>query len=336
MIIPFFIPHAGCPHQCVFCNQKNITGKNTPPDPSSLPETIRSRLRTARSAGPVQVAFYGGSFTALPREAQKTYLEAVRPFVDTGAVAGIRLSTRPDAVSENTAKFLKQFSVHTIELGAQSMDDSVLRLSGRGHSAADTVNAVRLLRKHAFIVGLQLMPGLPGDSRESFGDTIGRIAELRPDFVRIYPALVIRDTPLEELYRAGRYHPLSLAEAITWCRDAMLSLEKADVEVIRVGLQTTEALQKPGTIVSGPYHPAFRQLVDSSIFLDKMRTILRHQPHLTRSVSFAVHPSDVSSAIGQKRHNIAVLQKEFDLAGIEIIPDDRLTRGTVLHQLSLV
>jgi histone acetyltransferase (RNA polymerase elongator complex component) len=336
MIIPFFIPHAGCTHQCVFCNQKNITGKKAAPDPSDIPSTIRSHLRAARSSGPAQVAYYGGSFTALPRETQKTYLEAVQPFIDAGEISCIRISTRPDAISADILELLIQHHVGIVELGAQSMDDGVLTRSGRGHSADDTVHAVRLLREHGFTIGLQLMPGLPGDSAGIFGDTVRRVIELRPDVVRIYPALVLKETPLEGLYRTGRYHPLSLAETVAWCRDAMLAFEKANVEVIRVGLQPTAELEKPGTIIAGPYHPAFRQLVDSSFFLDQMRTILRQRPHLMRSASLAVHPSDVSSAIGQKRHNIIVLQDEFDLAGLKIIPDDHMPRGTVRHQPSFV
>src|SRR5512137_483593 len=158
MIIPFFIPHAGCPHQCVFCDQTSITGKSTPPDPFSIPATILTYLGTAAPVGPAQVAFYGGSFTALPEALQRSYLEAVRPFLDAGMVGSIRLSTRPDAITPDILALLKRYRVTTVELGAQSMDDEVLRLSGRGHTAAHTVSACKLLREHALLIGIQLMP----------------------------------------------------------------------------------------------------------------------------------------------------------------------------------
>ena len=329
MIIPFFIPHAGCTHQCVFCNQKNITGKNAAPDPSSLPETIRSWLRTARSAGPVQVAFYGGSFTALPPDLQRAYLAPVQPFIDAGEIACIRISTRPDAIFADILEHLKQHRVGIVELGAQSMDDGVLTRSGRGHSADDTVHAVRLLREHGFTVGLQLMPGLPGDSADIFGDTVRRVIELRPDVVRIYPALVIRDTPLERLYRAGKYAPLSLDEAVVWCRDAMARFEAAGIQVIRVGLQPSEELERPGTIVAGPYHPALRQLAESSRFLERVRSVLAQAPARSTGIRISVNPRDLSSAIGQNRRNVLLLQREFGLASLNFGTDGSIPKGEI-------
>lgn len=264
MIIPFFIPHSGCPHQCVFCNQNKITGEHNQPVPESIPAKIADYLKTDKKKKPVQVAFYGGTFTALPLETQRRYLEAVRPFIEAGKVESIRVSTRPDCITAEVLSLLTEHRVSTVELGAQSMDDSVLARSGRGHTAADTVHAVGLLREHAFSIGLQLMPGLPGDSRERFFMTVDRTIDMRPDVVRIYPALVIKDTPLEELYYAGRYDPLSLEEAVMWCKVALGRFEESGIKVIRMGLQPTEELEKPGTIVTGPYHPSFRQLVQTT------------------------------------------------------------------------
>ena len=263
MIIPFFIPHSGRPHQCVFCNQKRITGEHNPPVPESIPAKIADYLKTDNKKKPVQVAFYGGTFTALPPEIQRRYLAVVQPFIEAGKVESIRVSTRPDCITEEGLSLLKDHRVSTVELGAQSMDDYVLARSGRGHNAADTVRAVALLRKRAFSIGIQLMPGLPGDSRERFFTTVDRTIDIRPDVVRIYPALVIRDTPLEELFYAGRYAPLSLEEAVMWCKVALGRFEQSGIRVIRMGLQPTEELLKPGTIVKGPYHPSFRQLVQT-------------------------------------------------------------------------
>ena len=326
MIIPFFITHSGCPHQCVFCNQKNITGQVDPIDPSMIPLKIGEYLATSTPDKPAHVAFYGGSFTALPFETQKAYLAAVRPFIHEGHIAGIRLSTRPDCITNEILSLLNEYHVTTIELGVQSMDDLVLIRSGRGHTANDTMNAVALLRKYGFFIGLQLMAGLPGDSAETFMKTVDTVVELKPDFVRIYPALVIKDTPLEDLYSSGRYKPLSLDDAVVLCREALERFERAEIDVIRIGLQPTGELERPGTIIAGPYHPAFRQMVESSILLDNMRSALRTRDGKTDTVSFQVHPKDLSAAIGQHRSNIELLKKEFGVRKIRIVAGESVMR----------
>ncbi len=330
MIIPFFIPHAGCPHQCVFCNQKKITGR-TETAPSDLTVCIRRYLDTAPSAPPHQVAFYGGTFTALPIALQKEYLKLTQPFIHAGFVKSIRLSTRPDAITREILDLLRAYTVETVELGVQSMNDRVLSLSGRGHSASDTASAVDVLKDYGFKIGLQLMPGLPGDSRQTFLSTMGQTIALKPDFVRLYPALVIRDTPLESLYHAGQFTPLSLDDAVSLCRHALIQFEDAGIDVIRIGLQPTEELERAGTIVAGPYHPAFRQLVESSIMLDRIRAVLAGAGAGTNSVQVMVNPADLSSAIGQKRSNIAALRKEFG-RDIRIRADSGVPRrGLKLH-----
>jgi histone acetyltransferase (RNA polymerase elongator complex component) len=361
MIIPFFIPHAGCPHQCVFCNQKKITGEQKRPDPASISVKIEIFLNTSaqsskakavipgvtRNPAPIKnpldsrlrgndeqckkdvhVAFYGGSFTALPFEQQQSYLGAVEPFISSGRINGIRLSTRPDCINREILALLREYHVKTIELGAQSMDDHVLARSGRGHTASDTVNAVGLLKECGFVIGLQLMPGLPGDSAEGFHQSVAQVIALKPDFVRLYPVLVIKGTPLEELYNTGRYTPLSLDDAISLCHSALMSFEQAGIEAIRIGLQPTEELERPGTILAGPYHPAFGQLVESSLFLEKMRLILKNRKEGNTTVVILVNPGDLSNAIGQKRSNIRTLQKEFRLNTLRIMPDPSLPLKT--------
>lgn len=329
MIIPFFIPHAGCPHRCVFCDQKSITGRAEAVDPSSIPQIIDQYLRSAPSGKGAQVAFYGGSFTALPVETQAAYLEAPRPFIDAGLIGSIRLSTRPDAVNPGVPAFLRQHRVRTVELGVQSMSDRVLGLSGRGQSAADAVNAVALLRGHGFDIGIQLMTGLPGESAESFADTVTRVIDLAPCFVRIYPTLVIKGTPLEKLFRSGDYRPLPLGEAVDLCRDAAERFERAGIRVIRTGIQQTGALAAPGTVVAGPHHPAFGQLVESSRFLERMRKLLREASRQTGPVIFRVHDSDLSTAIGQKRSNVRSLAREFGLRDVRIRTDPLVPGGSV-------
>lgn len=331
MIIPFFIPHAGCPHQCVFCNQKNIIGQKTSVDPSSVAQTISAYLDNADQQE-VQVAFYGGSFTALAIEAQKSYLEACQPFLASGRIKGIRLSTRPDCITKEILALLRDHQVDTVELGVQSMDDSVLMRSGRGHTAADTIHAVNLLRDQGFTTGLQLMPGLPGDAAGTFMATVNSVIGMGPAFVRIYPALVIKETPLEALYRSGNYTPLTLSEAVQWCKNALLQFEHAGIAVIRMGLQPTEELQRPGTILAGPYHPAFRQLVDSSILLDRMRAALQQRPPGAGPACLLSHPSEVAAAVGQKRSNIIALKKEFCLSELRVAGAPAVKKGSITYQ----
>jgi histone acetyltransferase (RNA polymerase elongator complex component) len=327
MIIPFFITHAGCPHQCVFCNQTNITGRKKPPDASSIHPSISRYLGTRRDNEAVQVAFYGGSFTALPIKDQISYLESVQPFIRSGDIESIRLSTRPDTITPAVLAVLKQYGVSTIELGAQSMDDDVLSRAGRGHTSADTRKACTLLRAQGFTLGLQLMPGLPGDTPETFRETVSQVISLKPDFVRIYPALVIKETPLAELYHAGRYAPLSLDEAVLLCHKAVARFEQAGIVVIRVGLQPTAELERPGTIIAGPWHPAFRQLVESARFLDTMSALLP-RGGTSGAVTFFVNPADLSSAIGQKRRNIHTIKDRYGM-NARIMADPAVPRGAV-------
>ncbi len=329
MIIPFFIPHAGCPHQCVFCNQKNIIGQTKQPVFSQLGARIEQYLAQRRPDEPVQIAFYGGTFTALPLDVQRSYLEAARPFVQSGRIQSIRISTRPDSISNSILELLKKYHVETIELGAQSMNNAVLNLSGRGHTAFDTENAVFLLRKFSFRIGLQLMPGLPGCSRATFRETIEKTLALSPDFVRLYPAIVIKDTPLEELFRTGQYTPLELDEAVYLCKEALIRFLNEGIEVIRIGLQSTEELEKPGTLIAGPYHPAFRQLVESSILLERMRSALSAGKEPGQAVRMLVHADDLSNAIGQKRSNVEALKKEFGLKKVLLQADNSISRRTV-------
>ncbi len=301
-----------------------------PENPDSIPVKINSYLTTRDTGEPIQVAFYGGSFTALPLETQTRYLDSVRPFILTGQVRNIRLSTRPDYISDRILSHLKQYQVTVVELGAQSMDDDVLARSYRGHTAADTCKAAALLRKRGFTIGLQLMPGLPGDSAEIFKKTVADVIDLRPDFVRLYPALVIRGTPLEKLYADGEYTPLTLDQAVSLCGYAYQEFQRAGIAVIRMGLQPTEELQEPGMILAGPFHPAFRQLVESSIFLEKMRLALLKRRNAHDTAIFQVDSRDISVAIGQHQSNIKAMEKEFGLRRVYISVKNGGNRGDVV------
>lgn len=263
LIIPIFIPFGGCPHQCVFCDQKGITGTSALPGIEEVKGTIAAYLSTWKGKGVKEAAFYGGSFTGLPLDAQKSYLEAAGEFVKSGRLDSLRLSTRPDYIDRNIVEFIKSHYVATVELGVQSMADEVLRLSGRGHTARQTQEAVCLLRAAGMSVGLQFMPGLPGDTRETVMHTVTEIIGLGPDFVRIYPSVVLKDTPLHRMYLAGAYRPWELDEMVSVCAEAKRLLDGAGIPVIRMGLQATDDLAR--ALVAGPFHPSFRQLVEAVV-----------------------------------------------------------------------
>ena len=259
LIIPIFIPQHGCPHQCVFCNQPRITGKEKLPDTTEVASIIDAYLNTWKGSGKKEIAFYGGSFTGIDKDVQEDFLIAAHRFVITGSIDSIRISTRPDYITEQGLALLKKYKVETVELGAQSMVDEVLRLSGRGHTAEDTAASVSLLKKYGFKVGLQFMPGLPGDTRDTILYTGAKIIELQPDFVRIYPTIVVKDTPLEKMYLAGSYTPWSLGEMIDIGKELVSLFIDRKIPIIRFGLQSNESMEQG--IVAGPYHPSFRELV---------------------------------------------------------------------------
>ncbi len=266
LVIPFFIPFGGCETICVFCDQRGITGTLGLPAPSEITAQIELYLGTWKGRGRKEVAFYGGTFTAMKESRQADCLGPVEPFLRDGRINGIRVSTRPDCISGEITAFLSDQGVDTVELGVQSMDDRVLTLSGRGHSAADTVRAVETLKRAGLSVGLQFMPGLPGDDAASVMATAREIIALRPDFVRVYPTVVMRHTLLERLFHEGRYRPWSLEEMVALCREISLLFEAAGIRIVRMGLQHTAGLE--GNIVAGPYHPSFRDLVLREISLN--------------------------------------------------------------------
>ncbi|HEY5973884.1 MAG TPA: radical SAM protein, partial [Geobacteraceae bacterium] len=261
-IVPFFIPHQGCPHRCVYCDQRAVTGRiETLPTTTTLLATIADYRRTAND-GPLEVAFYGGTFTALSLDLQESLLEPLQPLLVEGLVAAIRVSTRPDAITAAGAAMLREHGVGLVELGIQSLAESVLEQSDRGYGAAAVEQAFALLRAAGLKVGAQLMPGLPGDGPDTTQTTMARIIGLKPDLLRIYPTLVLAGTRLAELFQAGTYQPLTIAEAVAICKEMVQLAAVAGIPVGRVGLQPTAELAAPGVVLAGPYHPAFRQLVE--------------------------------------------------------------------------
>lgn len=311
-IVPIFVPHAGCPCQCVFCNQRAIAGQSARMTPDRAKEILTQAVSVLPDGCAPQAAFYGGSFTAIPVEEQEALLAVTDVFLSQGKLSAVRLSTRPDAIDEATLERLRRHGVKTIELGAQSMDDEVLRLSQRGHTAADTVHASRLIQQAGFSLVLQTMAGLPGDTRETVRQTAERIAAIQPDGVRIYPVAVLPDTPLYDMWKAGAYVPLDNGTAVIWCADMLEVFEGAHIPVIRMGLNPTEELN--GTVQAGAYHPAFGELVWNEWWYRRLYTRLEAQ----KDGTLYVPARALSRAIGQKRCNLQRLRRQFPDRDIRI------------------
>ena len=315
-IIPLFVPHLGCPNDCVFCNQRRISGAQQPATAEDVKKAIADAAALPQNGAKRQLAFYGGSFTAIPWEQQLPLLKAAKAALDEGLIDSVRLSTRPDAIDGEILRTLRDHGVETIELGAQSLDDEVLRLSGRGHTAEDVEKASRLIKERGFRLVLQMMTCLPGDSSEKSIKTAERIIALQPDGVRIYPTVIVRDTALFDLWQAGLYAEHSVEDAVELCARLVPMFEKAGIPIIRLGLNPTEDLSG-GMAAGGAYHPALGELVKSRIMLQRARELLCHvEPD--SHVILGVHKSKVSQMTGQKRCNIEKLTAEFNLASLKI------------------
>jgi len=337
-VIPYFIPHQGCPHQCLFCNQQSITGQDlfSPASRRDIDAVISRWLayrkpddRGGRSAG-VQFAFYGGSFTCLPREQQVAMLEAVVSWVHRGEIETIRLSTRPDCVDATTCGFLHQYGVGCVELGVQSLDDDVLEASRRGHDSKDCHVAMKYIKNSGLHAGIQLMPGLPGETRRSFRRTIEQTIALAPSFVRLYPVLVVQKSGLALRYAEGGYTPLSLEMAVVltaWARHRLLD---AGIPVVRMGLQPSASLEK--SVLAGPYHPAFGELVMARQWLHTTRKILAAHPG--GKIQLTIAERDLSCFNGIGRANRKRLQHLGLEERLEVVVDNNLERGSMQYVVS--
>jgi len=329
-VIPIFIAHQGCPHQCLFCNQRSITGAaEGMVTAREVRETILGQLAWPRRhpEAPVQVAFYGGSFTGLALERQRELLGAAQPFLASGQVQELRLSTRPDYVNPEIAGFLRSHGVGIVELGAQSLDDRVLAASGRGHTAVQVRTAVACLKGAGIQVGLQLMLGLPGDRTATALASGRRAAELAPDLVRIYPCLVVSGSPLAELYHQGRYQPLSLLRAVALAGRLRAIFEAHRIPVVRMGLQPSPSLEK--TVLAGPYHPAFGELVLSRILFREVRALLSTRPR-RQLHRLCLARADESIYRGRGNANVKRLAALGLLAGVETVFSASQPRQTVV------
>lgn len=327
-IVPVFIPHEGCPHRCIFCDQSAITGKEGHvPSSESLKEYIDGYLKYAGpDRYPVQISFYGGTFLGLEDETIIRLLSLASVYVEQGRAHGIRFSTRPDSVTSEKLDVIQPFPVHTVELGVQSMDDTVLALSNRGHLASHTEAAANLLAQRGYEMGLQIMTGLPGDDLQKSLKTVERLSRLKPTFVRIYPVLVLKGSALARLFLDGEYTPLELQEAVDQVKRIYIYLKGKNIPVIRMGLQASEELDNGSVILAGPYHPSFGHLVYSAIFLDMAGRILQKETieGENKQVVFNVHSKNISKLRGLKNNNLDVLKALFHLDSIRVVPDDSL------------
>ena len=324
-IISIFLPHAGCPQQCVFCNQTTISGVNSKTSAIQVRNTVELFLRyKSEDRRPIQIAFFGGNFLGIRMEEIKRLLAEATAFVEAGRVDGIRFSTRPDTIDRPRLDLIRNYPVSTVELGVQSMDDDVLRNTKRGHTSADTIRAVQRLREFNYEIGVQLMIGLPGDDRERLLGSALQIAKLKPDFVRIYPTVVVAGSPLAKLYKTDRYSPLSLKDAVTQVKELYQFFTRKNIPVIRMGLQATDDLQKGSTILAGPYHPSFGHLVYSEIFLDRAIAAIRSENFKGDAIALHIHPRNVSQMRGLKNENLKKLREKFNFQSIEIVADDSL------------
>lgn len=332
-IIPIFVPHLGCPNDCTFCNQRKISGRLNPVTENDVREIIEFYLSNFKdSKAYKEVAFFGGSFTGIPEEEQNKLLEVAYEYVKEKKIDGIRISTRPDYIDKKTLKRLKKYKVKTIELGVQSSNDYVLKRAKRGHSFEDVKKASKLIRRYRFILGHQMMVGLPESSALDDLTTAKDLIKLKPKIVRIYPVLVIKGTELEKEMKDGKYEPLSVEQAVERCKEIVYLFNKKKIKVIRIGLQTTDTICSPdkesSEVVGGPYHETFRQLVEASIYYDTILQKIKNFNMNVKEVQIRVNPQEVNNVVGYKRENITKIKDVYDV-NVSIKQDIKCPPGKI-------
>ena len=331
LIVPVFIPNQGCPHRCVFCDQEKITAQPCRPVDG---QTVRDLLDLARRSPSFsgrkhrEIAFYGGTFASLPEARIRELLGAVSPYLQEGIVHSVRVSTRPDSLDEEKAARLRELGVDTVELGAQSMEDEVLRMTRRGHRAEDTERTATLLKRQGFRVGIQLMPGLPGDSAGTFSATVQKVIRIKPDMVRLYPVVVIRGTELAQWVESGSYTPLTLEEAVGICAESCLHLEAAGIPVIRIGLMTSASLREKGQVVGGPWHESFGHLVRSEMYQRKIAAFLPGQGQ-AKKIRIRVPSREVALLRGYRNAGLRRIEEETQARVDGIFADDSVPPGRI-------
>ena len=312
--IPIFIPHKGCPNNCVFCNQKKISGQLTDVTAQDVEDKIEEYLKYySNSKKKIEVAFFGGSFTGIPIDKQIEYLQVANSYVKKGLVGAIRISTRPDYINRNILDTMKKYNVKTIELGVQSMDNEILTLSKRGHTALDVVNASKLIHEYGIVLGHQIMIGLPGSTRESEVYTIKECLKLQPQQLRIYPVYVIPDSELYSMYENSEYKPLSINEAVMRCKAVIYECQKTDISIIRLGLQSTDEITAKNNDLRGPVSDNLAEYVMSALVRDKIEREIKNRQIDDSKLIINVPQKYVSICVGPKKINKIYFIKSWDI-----------------------
>ena len=330
-IIPIFVPHLGCPNNCTFCNQKRISGQTKQVTAKDVKENIDYYLKNFKDNHKyVEVAFFGGSFTAIEKEKQIELLEAAQEYIKNKKVNSIRISTRPDCIDKEILKRMKKYHVKTIELGVQSTNNYILTRCKRGHTGEDVKKASKLIRRFGFILGHQMMVGLPESTKQDEINTAKELIKLRPKIVRIYPVLVIKDTQLADEYEKGEYIPLTVGQAVERCKEIVDLFNRNRINVIRIGLQNTEEISDPNTekssVIAGPYHPAFRQLVEDSMWYDAIVNKIKKINDKVKKVKIIANDINVNNIIGHGKENMLKLKEIYNV-DIVIEKNDKIKPG---------
>ena len=330
-IIPIFVPHLGCPNDCIFCNQKTISGQKDSMTKDKAKKIIDNYLANVdTSDGKIEIAFFGGSFTAIDEQKQEELLQVAYEYIENGKIEDIRISTRPDAINKQILKRLKKYKVKTIELGVQSANDYILHRANRGHNFDDVRKASKLIKRYGFKLGHQMMVGLPESTKIDELNTAKELIKLKPKMIRIYPVLIVKNTKLEEEYNKGVYEPLPLVQAVEICKELVRMFVNKKIDVIRVGLQNTDEITEPtennSQVVAGPYHPAFRQLVESGLWYDSIVSKIKKLNVKVKEVEVTVNPLDSNNVIGHKKENVIKLKDLYDVDLI-LKQDEKLKQG---------
>ena len=330
-IIPIFVPNLGCPNDCTFCNQTKISGKSTDVTAEDVRKTIDFYLKNFKDDKKyVEVAFFGGSFTGIDLKIQNELLGAANEYIKDGKVGSIRISTRPDYIDKKILRRLKKYHVKTIELGVQSSNNEVLKASKRNHTFEDVVKASKLIRRKGFILGHQMMVGMPESTVKDEIKTAEDLIRLKPKMVRIYPVLVIKGTELARQYSKGDYKALTIEQAVERCKDIYYLFARNNIDVIRIGLQPSGEIMDPtkdgSSVLAGPFHPAFRQLVESSMWYDSIEERIKEFNNKIKKIEIQVNSEDVNNVIGNKKENIIKLKDKYELDTV-IKADDTIAQG---------
>lgn len=333
-IIPIFIPHRGCPNDCVFCNQKAITARQSDVTPADAENIIETHLATLEGRGleTIEAAFFGGSFTGIPMEEQSAFLAVAKKYKDAGRIDKIHMSTRPDYIDEDILDNLRRYGADVIELGVQSFDPEVLAASNRGHTVEDVYRACELIKGHGFELGIQLMIGLPQDSMEKCVFSAKETVSVAPSIARLYPTIVLRDTRLYSMYREGSYKPLSTEEAVSVTKEMYRILQSAGINIIRVGLKSTDLITEGGEIRGDTFHPAFRQLVEGELAKEAMESQLTKLigSGAEGSFIFRSSPGSFSNMTGNRKRNRLYFSQKYPGIKISYESDSSLDDGVYI------